>query len=375
MAAEIDRHAPAAELLAEPDFRPNDFSALADVPQRGKGLLKSEEAAHASDSSDGLAAHDADLRRGADAACALHLRRQPATVRRDLDAPPAAVGVPKSGDTPEFDDKVAEAEPAGLSPLPAPLPSLTAALSRRRAIFGGLALASAPVASLPAVAGVLSSGQTPVGILKSEDTSTMSPDAAALLREFHDIAGRFKAAGERLDVAMSVTVRVPEPEALFAQCQDFWVLGCIPPKQHWQGRRFTYGMAELIAQLRALPAGDGDRRRADRRDEIVGAWDRWYVDRKAAEDANGETEASDHYLVVAAEHDAFLNRLVQMRTADPDVMKVKAALVLNAWRDVERFDRAVTRIMEAEGDIEDALSISLMRDVMAQLGAERRVSA
>lgn len=37
-------------------------------------------------------------------------------------------------------------------PATAPLPSLTAAFSRRRAVFGAVALAAAPVAALPALA-------------------------------------------------------------------------------------------------------------------------------------------------------------------------------------------------------------------------------
>lgn len=43
-----------------------------------------------------------------------------------------------------------------LLPLPAPLPSLSAALSRRRAIFGAVALAAAPVAVMPVAASALS---------------------------------------------------------------------------------------------------------------------------------------------------------------------------------------------------------------------------
>ena len=64
-----------------------------------------------------------------------------------------------------------------------------------------------------------------------------------------------------------------------------------------------------------------------------------------------------------------------LKTADPDVMKLRAVLCLNAWREVERFDRAVRRVAEASEDIEDALSLSVMRDLMAQLGAEHRVAA
>ncbi len=107
----------------------------------------------------------------------------------------------------------------------------------------------------------------------------------------------------------------------------------------------------------------------------MNAWDRWHADKNAAKDASGETAALAEYDAVGDEHDAFVLRLVYLKTADPDVMKIKAALCLDAWRDVERFDNAVRRVAEDSEDIEDALSISLMRDLMAQLGGAHRVTA
>ena len=214
----------------------------------------------------------------------------------------------------------------------------------------------------------------PLAVLPAQAAPAMSDETAVLLAEFHDIAGRFNAAGDRLDVATSATVRVPEPEALFARGQDFWVLGCTAPTRHWKGHRFTYGTNELIAQLRALPAGDGDRKRADRRDEIVGAWDRWHAEKAAAKDASGESAASDHYRIIGDEHDAFTLRLVHMRTSDPRIMAIKAAMVLNMWGGkTANFDGAMRRSLES-GDLdEEPLCYSLMRDMMHQLGDTHRV--
>ncbi len=239
---------------------------------------------------------------------------------------------------------------------------MSAVVTRRRALLGSAAAAIG--------IGVPATIASP-----AEAATAASPEAAALLREFHDVAGRFNAAGERLDKVITATARVPEPEALFARGQDFWTLGCIPARRHWMGQRYTYGEDKLIAELRALPDGDGDRGRADRRDELVNAWDRWHADKNAAKDASGETAALAEYDAVGDEHDAFVLRLVYLKTANPDVMKIKAALCLNAWRDVERFDNAVRRVAEDSEDIEDALSISLMRDLMAQLGGAHRVTA
>ena len=63
-----------------------------------------------------------------------------------------------------------EIEAAPLLP-PAPLPSLSTAFSRRRAIFGAVALAAAPVAALPAMA---------AEILPNGAASVLSPNDARL---------------------------------------------------------------------------------------------------------------------------------------------------------------------------------------------------
>ena len=226
--------------------------------------------------------------------------------------------------------------------------------------FAAIPLAAAPLAVLPAQA-----------------APATSAEAAALFAEFHDIAGRFNAAGDRLDAAMSATVRIPEPEALFARGQDFWVLGCTAPKRHyWDHHRFSYGTDDVIAQLRALPAGDGDRKRADRRDEIVGAWDRWHAEKAAAKVAFGHSAASAAYNIVGDEHDAFILRLTHMRTSDPGIMAIKAAMVLNMWGGkAANFDGAMKRVLESDDLDEEPLCYSLMRDMISQLGDMHRVKA
>ena len=61
--------------------------------------------------------------------------------------------------------------------LPAPLPSLTNAFSRRRALFGAVALAAAPVAMLPALASTVGRSNNDVLV-------------AALMAEFKQLAYR-----------------------------------------------------------------------------------------------------------------------------------------------------------------------------------------
>ena len=93
-----------------------------------------------------------------------HSTPTPAAQRGLLRALGRSLTLPKSGDTSAADPSLRSGDtpaPTGLVPphdthaavealLAAPLPSLTSALSRRRAIFGAVALAAAPVAIAPA---------------------------------------------------------------------------------------------------------------------------------------------------------------------------------------------------------------------------------
>ena len=85
-----------------------------------------------------------------------HSTPMPAPQRGLLRAFARSLTLPKSGDTPTPTGLVPPhytlATAETLLPLPAPLPSLTSAFSRRRAIFGAVALAAAPVAIAPAQA-------------------------------------------------------------------------------------------------------------------------------------------------------------------------------------------------------------------------------
>ncbi len=58
-----------------------------------------------------------------------------------------------------------------------------------------------------------------------------------------------------------------------------------------------------------------------------------------------------------------------MRTADPDVIRLKAAVVLERYdNDLEYFDKDLSRVLRNDGPEEEALCFSLMRDMVAQVG-------
>ena len=99
-----------------------------------------------------------------------------------------------------------------------------------------------------------------------------------------------------------------------------------------------------------------------------------HADQAAAKDASGETASSAND-AVGGEHHALTLRLVHMRTACPNAMQIKAALVLNIWDGrAETFDHPVKRIAEPNENLEEPLCHSAMRDIVHQLGPEHRAS-
>ena len=263
-----------------------------------------------------------------------------------------------SGLAPE--EALASTALAALSP--APLPSLTSAFSRRRAIFGAVALAAAPVAIAPAAA---VAGDFP--------STGMSAEAAELQAEFRSVLETYQAAGAIHEAAEAAFVYVEAPEELFSRPSDINTIGLrFPVPSGIDGRRW-YAERALIDELRAASFrymnGCVDERAASRRDEIVGAWDRWLDDTKAAEDACGYTEAHEAYVIAADAYHDFRSRLVEMRTADRAIMDLKAQIVIERAIDFGGLDDMVAAAVKAEGMQQEAMAMSLVRDFIGQLGA------
>ncbi len=146
--------------------------------------------------------------------------------------------------------------------------------------------------------------------------------------------------------------------------------------RHWSGKGHWYGKEEKIERLRAepyplypVPGGGPNVAARVRRDEIVDAYDRHKAAEKLAEDASGQTAAQADWDEASEAYDAFRRRLIEMRTADPDVIRLKAAVVLERYdNDLEYFDKDLSRVLRHDGPEEEALCFSLMRDMVAQVG-------
>ena len=254
--------------------------------------------------------------------------------------------------------------------LPAPLPSLTSAFSRRRAIFGAVALAAAPVAIAPAAAVAGDSPSTEMG---------MSAEAAELQAEFRSVLEAYQTTSAIHEEAEAAFVYVEAPEELYARPGDAVLLGFRRPVDSGSKGRRWFAERDLIDDLRTASfryiSGRVDERAAKRRDEIVGAWDRWLDDTKAAEDTCGYTAAYEAWVVAQDAYHDFRKRLVELRTTDRDVMALKARVVLERAIDFGGLDDMVAAAVKAEGMQQEAMAMSLVRDFIGQLGAAHRVSA
>ncbi len=234
----------------------------------------------------------------------------------------------------------------------------------RRALLGATAAIGAvglPAAAMPVLA---------------SPTPTASATASALHDEFRAVAHRHRVAMGRFNEAEAATVYLAEPEALMARPDDGQVLRWHFWDRHWSGKGHWYGKEEKIERLRAepyplypVPGGGPNVAARVRRDEIVDAYDRHKAAEKLAEDASGQTAAQADWDEASEAYDAFRRRLIEMRTADPDVIRLKAAVVLERYdNDLEYFDKDLSRVLRHDGPEEEALCFSLMRDMVAQVG-------
>lgn len=258
----------------------------------------------------------------------------------------------------------------GLPPQAA-LPPLTSALSRRAALFGAVT-----VASVTAAAVVPAAVQT--GALSSRAATTsvappVSAEAAELREELCRLSSTYRRAAREADEAQEATAEVEPPEALYARAGDAQALwGRIPERSWAQEGRYWFGAPDIVEKLRADPLRylDGSPSPgAARRDEIVAAWDGWRADTRAAEDASGYTEAQARFDAAYEAYEAFRLRLVEMRTADPEVLTVKAMALADLCRgNGPPLDNDIALALKRDhGAYRDALALSMARDFLGML--------
>ena len=249
--------------------------------------------------------------------------------------------------------------------LPAPLPSLTSALSRRRAIFGAVALAAAPVAIAPAAA---VAGDFP--------SAGMSAEAAELQAEFETTAKRHRRALERCDETDAAMVWPEIPEALFWQPSGRVLFAFSLPGQERVTERRWWGFSDdleaLQARQLAFVNGTPIRDSRARRDEIVAADRAYRAAVAAAELAAGMLAAEAEYEEAAGAFFDFTDRLIALRTDDPAIMGLKALALVEVARRQGGHEKLIERIIADEGNQAMCLGASLLRDFIEQLGAAHR---
>ncbi len=161
--------------------------------------------------------------------------------------------------------------------MPSVLPSLTSALSRRKAIFGAVALSVAPAAAMPAV---------------SSDAELF-----ALLDRYGPARARFIELSEIADGIMDAAfdARPPKPKALRHRPGDFGpVRGAHLAEgggdDRWYGRRALAWLinAKPFRRYAGPDRGDHNNMEPDpeaemRRAEILAAWEGWEADCTAVE--------------------------------------------------------------------------------------------
>ena len=245
---------------------------------------------------------------------------------------------------------------------PAPLPSLTSAFSRRRAIFGAVALAAAPVAIAPAAA---VAGDFP--------STGMSAEAAELQAEFEATAKRHRRALERCDEADAAMDWPEIPEALFWQSSDRVLFAfSLPGHERCTGRRcwgFSDDLEGLQGRQLAFLNGTPIRDARARRDEIVAADTAYRAAGVAAELAAGLPAAEAEYEEAAGAFFDITDRLIALRTDDPAIMGLKALALVEVARRQGGHEKLIERTIADESNQTMCLGASFLRDFIGQLGA------
>ena len=240
--------------------------------------------------------------------------------------------------------------------LPAPLPSLPTAFSRRRAIFGAAALAAAPVAASPAMAGLPKSGET-----------QGDADLIALGREWQASAVRDRQAEAAEHEAEDRTPDLPPPEPLFLRATDDPIFGVLATWYQDSERKWFWHDSVETLRSRVFPAtrNGPDLRNEARRDEIVAAHDVWCAEVAAAEAASGLTAAQ-----AMAEAEVLVNRELRRRIMMTRAITLPGVLLkarVAGWcflGSSEMYDR-----IKDEGEGGDALGEDVAFSAVADLVA------
>jgi hypothetical protein len=226
--------------------------------------------------------------------------------------------------------------------------------TNRRSLLQGLA--ALPVAAVPAVAPALAAPAS-------------DPAITELARLYEETWARLMTAMDAFNAAEGRLARPAMPEALYAREDERAADMSGMVRREPSGRRYYVKTAveamrgwkvEWSAPL-YLPTWE-------RRDEIVGVWDAWQAAQKAAEDAAGYTEANEAYGAALNADDAVRLRIINFRSTDPAVLRLKLRAMADSAGHLENLDGAIAFGIEQHGPSEDEFALSIARDLCAVHG-------
>ena len=211
----------------------------------------------------------------------------------------------------------------------------------------------------------------------------VSPEVASLQEEAGRLSSAYRRACREADET-SLRVEYPDPpEALYVRPGDRRLF-LREPEPSWSDKaegRDWWANFTTIGHLREDRFRNLDGRACQmacaRRDEVVGAYEAWQAADAAAEDAVGHTAAQTRFETACAAYSEFRARLVAMRTDDPEVLTVKALVIVDrCGRKSDRLDTLIERAVEQDGQADEvALALSMARDFIGLCGHSAWVSA
>lgn len=246
---------------------------------------------------------------------------------------------------------------------------MSAALTRRRALLGTAAAAIG--IGVPAV------------VASAKAAPAVSPEAKVLQAELARLSCEYRTASREADEAGQRVDYPDPPEALYVRPDDRRLFAR-QPEPSWSDKadgRDWWADHETVERLRgasfAYLSGAQCPAACARRDEVVAAADAWRAADKAAEDAAGWTAAQERFDAASTAYAEFRARLVEMRTDDPEVLTVKALVIVDRCsRSADRLDALIAQAMKREcGADETSLALSMARDFIGLFGHSVWVSA
>ena len=100
-----------------------------------------------------------------------------------------------------------------------------------------------------------------------------------------------------------------------------------------------------------------------RREELIAAYDDWERATRAAEDAAGYTDAKAEYDAADDERRAIHEQIIRLRSSDPAALRLKLRVLADYMEQPRYLNSNIEMELTRGGAIENALALSIARDL------------